>query len=158
MHLPETLSFSLAHDASSKLTLMGDLTFTRWSRYEALSVDFDNSLPTSTEDKDWNDVWRASVGVNYRLNNQWLLRAGYAHDASPVPNETRDPRVPDGDRNWFTIGTNFKPADNYSIDLAYAYLQMNDVKSDLTDSLGHTLVGDYENKTSYFSIQGNFQF
>jgi long-chain fatty acid transport protein len=158
LYLPETLSLSLAHDTSSKLTLMGDLTFTRWSRYDTLSVDFDNSLPTSTEEKNWDDVWRASIGANYRLNNQWLLRAGYAYEDGPVPNDTRDPRVPDGDRNWFTIGTNYKPADNFSLDLAYAYIHIPDVNSNLTDSMGHTLIGSYEDKTSYFSIQGNYQF
>lgn len=158
LNLPETISFSIAHDLNNKLTLMGDVTWTRWSRYEELSVDFDNNLPTSTEVKNWKDTNRISIGLNYLMSVQWLLRVGYAYEEGPVPTETRDPRVPDGDRNWFTIGTNYKPSDSFSLDLAYAYIDVEDVDSDLTDALGHHLLGGYEETSSYLSVQGNWHF
>ncbi len=152
LHLPETLSLSVAHDYSRRLTVMADYTYTRWSRYEELTVVHDSPLGTVSEEKNWKDTARVSLGINYLMSPKWLLRMGYAFDESPVPDDTRDPRVPDGDRDWLTIGFNFRASEDVSIDAAYAYLHMDEEPSELAG-----LDGDYENGTQYASIQLNWK-
>lgn len=158
LHLPEQLSIGLAHDYSDRLTLMADLTYTHWSRYQSLSVELDNNLGTVTEAKNWENVWRAAVGANYRLTPRWQVRGGLAYDASPVPAGTRDPRVPDNDRRWYTLGANYTASESLTVDAAVAYLEMNEAASSLTDRLGHTLVGDYSVDTLYLCLQANLAF
>ena len=76
----------------------------------------------------WKDVWSFSAGARYTLNQQWLLRFGYAFDQSPVKNEYRTARIPDADRNWLTVGARFQPSEPWLIDMAYGYLIPKTVK------------------------------
>ena len=157
--LPETLSLGLSHKVSPQFQLMADATWTAWSRYDELVVEFDNDVPTSTTEQNWNDVWRLSVGGNYRVNDSWLVRAGISHDPTPIPDaEHRSPRVPDETRNWFSIGSNTRIGKNMNIDLAASYTKADSVEIDNTDSLGHNLQGEYDTEILYLTAQLNWRF
>ncbi|MCW9089547.1 MAG: OmpP1/FadL family transporter [Gammaproteobacteria bacterium] len=159
LNLPETLSLGLSRQISPQLQLLADATWTRWSRYDALVVEFDNNTPTSTTEQNWQDVWRFSVGGNYRLNETWLLRAGFSHDQTPIPNaQYRSPRVPDTDRNWFSLGSRTRLNPEMELDLAIAYTPPKSYRIDRTDSLGHILNGEYESEILYLTAQFNWQF
>ena len=56
----------------------------------------------------FKDVWRFSVGANYRYNDQWMFRGGIAYDQTPVRDEFRTPRLPDSDRTWLSFGAQYK--------------------------------------------------
>ena len=62
-----------------------DAIFTQWSSFEELRIDFDDNLmkgvpnmpvvQTSAKDKEWRDVWRIGVGVEYAATDWLDLRA-----------------------------------------------------------------------------------
>ena len=71
----------------------------------------------------FHDTLRLSVGANYRLDDGWTLRAGFALDESPVPSaESRSVRLPDHDRQWFTVGVQYRTSRTSAIDVGYAHL------------------------------------
>ncbi len=79
---------------------MANAEWTEWSSFDELTVEFDSG-GQSTTTENWDDTWAFSVGANYQLNREWMLRAGLGVDESPVPDsEHRTPRVPDADRQW----------------------------------------------------------
>lgn len=159
--LPESVSLSFAYEATERLTVLADYTWTRWSRFKELRLTFDNDLPDSVTPQNWNNVARYSVGVNYRLNPTWLLRAGIALDETPVPSATlRSPLLPDDDRHWYSLGVNWMVSTRFSLDAAYAYVPAAGTTSiDNTDSLGHNLKGSYRAVVGqYLSLQGNWRF
>lgn len=159
IELPEAASVSLSHALSDRLTLLADYTWTGWERFDELRVKFANGLPDAVTPQDWNNAGRYSLGLNYRLNPAWLLRAGIAYDETPIPNaELRTPRVPDADRVWYTAGFNWAPQEALSLDFAYAYIPAGDVPSNNTDSLGHTLDGTYDVVGQFISAQLNWTF
>lgn len=157
--LPETLSLGISHQATPRLQLLADATWTGWGRYEELVVDFNNNTPTSRTRENWHSTWRLAVGGHYRLNDDWLLRAGYAHDPTPIPDpQHRTPRVPDSDRDWLALGANAKLKKGLDMDLALFYNLPNKVKIDNTDSLGHNLKGEFEAEILYLTAQLNWAF
>jgi long-chain fatty acid transport protein len=158
--LPETLSLGYRRIVSSQLQMMVDATWTRWSRYDELVVDFANSIPTSRTEQNWKDVWRLSVGANYQMDDTWLLRGGLSYDQSPVPNaEHRSARIPDGDRTWLTLGARAKIDSNMDVDLALAYAADNKYDINTTNpTLGHNINGEYTSSVLYAMAQLNWKF
>ncbi len=157
--LPESLSLGYRRTVSSQLQVMVDATWTRWSRYDELVVDFADNTPTSRTVQNWKDVWRLAVGANYQMNDTWLLRGGLAYDPTPVPDaQHRSARIPDGDRTWVNLGARAKLDSNMDIDLALAYAPDNKYNIDTTDSLGHNIQGEYTSSVTYFIAQLNWKF
>lgn len=125
--MPEKLMASATHKLDDQWTVMADVTWTRWSRFKEFDVvKSDGSGSAYYVPMNWDDTWALSLGTSYQLNDQWLLRAGYMFDESPVSDEFRTARSPDANRNWFTFGANWNIADNMNVDFAYAYVKLKD--------------------------------
>ncbi|MGM0595253.1 MAG: OmpP1/FadL family transporter [Pseudomonadota bacterium] len=156
--VPESLNLGISHRLSPRLQLLADATWTRWSRYDELVVAFDDNTPTSRTEQNWENTWRLAVGGNYRLNDKWLLRAGYAHDPTPIPDaEHRSPRIPGTTRNWLALGGNVTLDQGLDLDLGLAYALPERYKIDTTDSSGHNLKGEFESEILYLSAQLNWK-
>lgn len=170
--MPERMALSITHKLDSRWTVVADATWTRWSRFDEFYVKAKHKKPidaSSYTPMNWKDVWAFSVGGSYQINPQWLARAGYMRDLSPVDDKNRTVRSPDADRNWFTCGANWQATENLSIDLAYAYVTLDkgtisESKHDLPESGGGVLpdygklTGEYENSSHIVAAQLNYRF
>jgi long-chain fatty acid transport protein len=128
--LPDSLAFGLAIYPWEKLSIEAGFVYTWWSKYDALTVNYaDAVIPggkTQTSSiKDWNDVWRFNVGLEYALLPWMDVRLGYVYDESPVPDDTIDYMVPANDRHLLNGGLGFH-WDNWTVDLNYTYLIITD--------------------------------
>src|SRR5690606_23476065 len=136
---PETATLAIMHDFNDQWTLLAGATWTRWSRFKNLDIWSDQgggfvSAVTSVTygppadiighvPENWENSWSAAIGAAYHLNEQWTLRAGYAWDESPVPEEFRTARIPSSDRHWLTVGAGWKePQSGWAVDAAFGYL------------------------------------
>lgn len=156
--LPESLSLGMRHTLTSRLDVMADITRTRWSRYDQLVVKFDNTLPTAVEENNWKDSNRYSIGMNYRWQDDWLVRAGVTYDMSPIPDaEHRSPRVPDSNKISLGLGSKVALSKTQDLDMAVFYTLPGTADINNTDSLGHTLNGSYKVQTTYLSVQLNWK-
>ncbi|WP_157674145.1 OmpP1/FadL family transporter [Endozoicomonas ascidiicola] len=170
--MPEKLMASVTHKLDDQWTVMADVTWTRWSRFEEFNVV--SAVDGGSESyvpMNWKNTWALSLGTSYQLDEYWLLRAGYMFDESPVSNETRTVRSPDANRNWFTFGANLKASNNMNIDFAYAYVKLQDGsieeskhihpdntnEPDLAPSYG-TVSGNYSSSSHIFGVQLNYLF
>lgn len=159
--LPASLSLSIAHQLDSKIQILGDITWTQWSSFEELRVQFDNpAQPDSVTTEDWDDVMRYSVGVNYQHSDKLIYRAGLAFDEEPIPSvQRRTPRIPGNDRTWVALGLGYKVSDTMSLDFGFAHLFVEETPIDHTDeSLGHTTRGTYDADVNILSAQLNWTF
>ena len=174
---PQSLTVSYAHQLTNELQLVAGATWTQWSvfknfdiisteselgKIEALSALGDGYIGHIEEN--WNDTTAIAIGANYQLNDDWLLRAGYANDQSPVTNTYRTARVPDNDRQWLSSGVNYRINQDLDVDFAFSYLffeetQVNEFNRDLKgDQKGLTnLKGDYSMDAMAFSLQVNYK-
>jgi long-chain fatty acid transport protein len=84
----------------------------------------------SVTPEQWRDTWRYALGGTYAMNDSITLRAGVAFDETPVPDETRTPRLPDSDRTWVAIGARWQPSPAMLLDFGYAHLFSDTVPLD----------------------------
>lgn len=135
--LPETVYLSINQEINDQWGVYGSLRWTNWSRFEELRIKFDGGIaPDQVTDESWNDSSRLSIGVDYKLNQKWTLRAGYAHDETPIPDpQRRTPRIPDSDRDLFSIGGSYHASDSLTFDFAFIYLDADDSEMDTTVGL-----------------------
>lgn len=161
LSMPETVSLSLAQQLNDRVELLADVTWTNWSRFKELRVQFDSSLPDNVTNTKWNDSYRFSLGGNYRYNDQLTLRAGVAYDQTPVPDAShRTPRIPDADRTWFAIGASWKLDPFNTIDVGYAYLRMKDssINHSSEGAVRHNIQGEFSARVDILSAQWSRSF
>ncbi len=158
-NLPESVSFSVAHKANSKLELLADATWTGWSSFDELRIKDKAGATVTVTPEQWDDVWRISAGGKYRKNDRLTLRAGVAYDESPVPGpKFRTPRLPGNDRTWVSAGANYKINKKMDIDFGYSHLFVDDTPIENTDANGYTVSGVYEADIDIISTQLNWKF
>ncbi len=163
--LPASLSLSLAHNAN-KLTFLADITWTSWSNFEELRINFDNlNQPDGVTTEDWDDTMRYSAGIDYQYSDSLVLRSGIAFDETPIPSaERRTPRLPGNDRTWLSFGLSYKLDKSKSIDIGYSHLFIadgkinNELESNTSDNVKATLSGEYEASVDIVSAQFNWSF
>jgi long-chain fatty acid transport protein len=126
LEVPASATLSYWQRVGSNVTLTADVAWTQWSSIPELRVVRASGAVLSVTPENWDDTWRAAIGASFRLNDTWTLRAGVAHDQTPVPDSTRTPRLPDGDRNWIALGAGWSPGDSWSVDFGYAHLFVKD--------------------------------
>ncbi len=157
VNLPASASLAADYKISDKTQLLASATWTGWSAYDELVVEFDNGSPDSESNQNFDDSMRYALGVSHQLNSKVKLRTGVALDQTPVPNsESRSPRTPDNDRKWVSVGLGYKANKNLNVDIAYSYIFANESNVDYMtySSLGDSLLkGSYDSSVEIFSAQ-----
>jgi long-chain fatty acid transport protein len=152
--LPASASLSVTHDYGSKMKVLADATWTKWSDYGSLTIQDANGTTFTDTRQDFKDSWRLSVGGIYHLNDDMKLRAGIAFDQTPVSNEThRSPRTPDSDRKWLSVGLGYKMSPSMDLDVAYTHIAADTVDVNYTSDGNNYLVGSYDASVNIFSAQ-----
>jgi len=128
--MPEMATLGAAWQADDKMEWAADMRWTRWSRVSVFRIQLLRPTGGTIEvPLPFRDSVLLSLGMNYKLNNQWLLRTGIAHEKDAVTDDMRNPRIPTGDRNWASLGLQYKINDKASLDMAYAHLFFGDTSS-----------------------------
>jgi len=157
--LPESASLSIYHDVNSQWAILADATWTHWNRFQELRIDFASNQPDSVTVENWDNSMRYSLGLNYRHNSTWLLRAGVAFDEEPIPSDQfRTPRIPGNDRTWLAFGANYALSPSMSIDVGYAHLFLDDTRINHTSSTAGNITGKYDSSVDILSAQMNWTF
>ena len=159
--LPESASLSLYHAFNDQWAILADATWTKWSRFDELAIRYDNPMqPDTIQPENWDNSMRYSLGATYSPNQNWIFRAGWAYDETPISRTAdRTPRIPGNDRTWVALGLGYRMTESLSIDAAYSHLFIDDTAVDALDhSTGHQLIGTYESSVDIFSAQLNYKF
>jgi long-chain fatty acid transport protein len=157
VNLPASASFSVKHQYSNKFEVLADATWTKWSDYKSLVIDYDDADSTQLDSntrQDFKDSWRLSLGGIYQLNDDMKLRAGVAFDQTPVSDETnRSPRTPDSDRKWLSFGLGYKLNQSMNLDVGYTHIFAEKVDVNYTTDDRQYLVGSYDASVDILSAQ-----
>lgn len=159
---PESLSFNFFKQ-HERFGVMGDITWTRHSRFKELRIDFANSLADSNTPENWTNTIRASLGLNYQWSDALTLRGGVAFDQSPVTQRNRTASLPDNDRSWISAGLNWKLDKKRSIDLAASYVHVKSGQIDqydnggIVDASGAATCDPNRNTSSCATTRGNYK-
>lgn len=164
LDLPAVFSIGASHRISERLTLLGELTWTEWSQFDELVVEFDDNTPDSVTSQNWSNTWMVAVGADYRLTPEWTLHGGAGIDESPVPDDTRTPRIPDSDRIWLTVGASYEPAPHLTLSGSFAHVMFRDASIDLEatptneNAARGNLRGDTATRVDIVALQATYRF
>ena len=154
--LPDMASLSVMHKLNDQWDLLGDATFTRWSKLDTLNVMTSSGTLDTLRFK-FDDTWRVSLGANYHYNERWTIKGGVAWDQTPVQDQYRTVRLPDNDRKWLSFGAKYKISQNGAIDFGYTHLFISTASINNTKvgsgGLTTTVVGSYEGSIDILSVQ-----
>lgn len=154
---PSTTALVARYDFTDRFAMMANWTRTGWSSLREVRVQFDNPDPDSVEPFEWSDTDFVSLGAEYALNEAWTLRGGVALDETPTSLAHRTPRLPDDDRNWYSIGATWKVSDAFDVDFAFMHLKPKDPKVRVSSG-GSTIAGPYEGDANLFGIAAQYRF
>ena len=169
--LPENLSISAFTRLNDTWDLMGDVTWTRWSRFDELRIVRDNGTNSTlaVTPENWDNTMRYSVGLNYRYNDTLKFRAGLAYDEEAISTKFRTVRIPGNDRKWLALGAGWQATPSTRLDIGYAHLFISDTKIDSNENPPDTPVppssgrkghvkGEYEGSVDILSLQLTHNF
>ena len=161
---PATDTLSVTYGINDSWTILGDVTRTQWSSLEEVAIYFGNPAQQpnpAVEPFNWEDTIFASLGAEWKLNEAWTLRAGYAQDQTPTQNDSRTPRLPDADRQWFSLGATWAPSEHWEINGGYTRINADDPTINLAPSIGTSgsaLVGVYSSSVNLWGLSGQYRF
>jgi long-chain fatty acid transport protein len=78
----------------------------------------------------WDDMWIVKFGVQYELNNQWTVRAGYSHGDQPIDGSqvAFNALAPAVIQDHWTVGASWKLRPNYELTFWGMYAPQETVK------------------------------
>ncbi|QER41860.1 hypothetical protein F1847_03520 [Thermodesulfobacterium sp. TA1] len=164
LNLPPMLSVSGLHKINKNWTVLADVTWTGWSRFEELRIKYDTLVIGDTViTTKWKDCFRYSLGISYQPNTKWIFRTGIAYDETPISSDKhRTPRIPDTDRFWVSFGVGYSYSERLKFDLGYvhiffkkSYIDKEPVGEDL---LRGGLKGYYRGHVDIISAQFRYAF
>ncbi|KJR97553.1 MAG: aromatic hydrocarbon degradation membrane protein [Desulfobulbaceae bacterium BRH_c16a] len=158
---PAVLAFSVAYDVLDNLNveLTWDRTF--WSEYETLDFNFSPVIPgnpfEAPQARDWDDTDAFRIGVTYGVNQNLDVMLGFGYDQNGAPTEHIGFELPDSDAWLYSIGAQYKMADNMDIGIAmlYDYKESRTVEVNPTDRV----YGEFTNASALLVTVGlNYRF
>ena len=155
---PSVTTLSAAWQVNDAFTLMADVSKTDWHSLRTIDIDYASPQPNTTELYDWDDTMFYSIGAEWALNEAFILRAGVAFDETPVPEETRTPRLPDNDRNWYSVGLTWMPTEALDVSASYTRIQVDEPQLDIVSTSGSRLVGEAEGYANVFGVSAQYRF
>lgn len=160
---PSTTTFGVSYQATEALKVMGNYAETGWSSLQDVRIDFSNPDPEAREEFRWGDTRFWSVGTEFKLNDAWMLRAGYGYDETPTTYQYRTPRLPDEDRRWYSIGATWTLSEALEVNLAYTFIQPDTPKVGIierssTGARVHTLFGEYDSTVNILGVSAQYRF
>ncbi len=179
---PQQLSLSLDQQLTPAWSVQASAQWTEWSAFKHIVIESEQqggSISASTQQPQnlavsgyigyipeyWQDTWAVSVGTSYALNDAWQLKLGVSWDQDPTTDAHRTARVPTADRWWYAAGARWQLAEAWAIDLAYAYMAMEDTQVNEFEYNGldqqiynSGYSADYQASAHMLSLQATYLF
>src|SRR5574341_455405 len=89
---PDIYSLGVAVKPSDRLVLDVDIELVRWSSFDSIYLDLDREVAAALTDGlallDWKDSWQIKAGADYKIDESFSVRGGYAYIPSLVRDST----------------------------------------------------------------------
>lgn len=137
--LPDTFILSVAQQLDERWEMLGDISWTGWGSIQKINIVRTSGAAAGSTaqslDANFRDTWRVALGANYKVSDAWKMKYGIAYDQTPVKSAAeRLVSLPDNNRLWLSVGTQWTPAKASVVDLGLAYLHVKDTDIDSNQS------------------------
>ena len=128
VEFPDMLQIGAFYQASDKWGIELDVERTGWSSFDKLVISAPAVPPTGltiTSTNNWDDTWAVRLGAIYAMNEKTNLLLGYSYDETGQPDQYFSARVPDNDRQLFSVGVTHDYA-GWTLEASYMYVMVDD--------------------------------
>lgn len=127
---PQSVQGGIRYNFRKDLAVETDLVWTNWdiNRMQNEKTPM-VSGGVIIHDRNWENTVQYKIGTEWQATESIALRAGYAYDPTPVPEETFDIGWPDTDRNMYTIGLGWTITEKWSLDTALQYIRSTPMRN-----------------------------
>lgn len=181
---PDQFQFGFAYRGFQNWLLAFDYEWTGWRKFRDLNVNFSGDvLPTCPTAKaagdpvcdfnvldrelleDYNNTSSLRIGAERTMKNGWLVRLGFSGVASAAPDETVTPLLPEQDRTYWSVGSEFPIIkDKVTLDAAYGFVLGSGRRGRIDERLARTVAASAMNSGIYdlsahvlsLSLKANF--
>ncbi|MDD5464925.1 MAG: OmpP1/FadL family transporter [Candidatus Omnitrophica bacterium] len=166
--LPQSILLGYCFKPDDKWRFEADIEWMDWSSVDKEQIDY----PSETDaarlavlnagnpvQRDWRAVLSWAFGTEYKVNDNWKLRAGYFFHKTPIPEGTFDTALPDSTSNSLTLGTGYQINKNLSLDFAYAAMFYNQrkINNAVGSSSGANINGKYDTFINVYLLTLTFK-
>jgi long-chain fatty acid transport protein len=156
--LPQSVIGGYAYNPNKAWTLLLDYEWTQWNVFQDQRVAVQETDPNRlglitgnsntnvvVTPRHWHNVSAVGGGANYKWNDSWQFRGGYAFFEKTVPNDTFTPDVPDASVHFITLGLS-RTWERFILDFAFdAFIYTNrDVSNTVGQASGASINGTYK--------------
>jgi long-chain fatty acid transport protein len=159
---PDMLQLGAYFQATDKLGLELDVERTGWGSFDQIKVTDASGNPLVTSTNNWDDAWTVRLGAIYAFNSKTKLLLGYSYDETGQTDQYFSARVPDNDRQLFSIGVTHTYYNGWTLEASYMYAAVDErtfksnttyIPGTTTDPNGTTAYdGTYESKVNLLGI------
>lgn len=155
--MPDHFALGTSIQLTSKLKMNADLKFTRWSLWDALTIEYSDVLsvlfvaslvqpdaaPAPLGQNlvlrmDLEDTWNGALGFEYQWSQRLALRLGIEDRPSSIPDDRRTPILPIGDATLYSVGAEYQASSKQVFSLALATMKSTYSMPGNTTELGNS--------------------
>ena len=159
---PAWLMATAAWDVNDLLSLYATFRWTDWSSFKDLDINYSVGPVTMTKNvhNAWKDTYLVSLGADMRFYDWWTMRAGIGYETSAVDEaQYRTAIIPDADRLWLALGSSFKVAKDFQLDVSAAWLHGIGERDLYADDKGGVKAGRFDTLDAYLlGVQMVYKF
>jgi len=136
LDFPQQFAFGIAWHATQRLSLSADVKWINWSdTMDKLSVKGPGGIKVPM-DPGWDDQTVFAVGLAYKVNDRFNLRAGFNYGESPIDEDSAAANIilPAVVEEHYTVGGDYQLDDNWDIGFHYMYVPENTVTASADSS------------------------
>lgn len=153
--LVDEYTVGATYKVTPKWQVSADINYTGWSRYDALTLNFENAQVGNQTDKtvlvspkNFKSTLTYRIGTQYQFSDFIAGRLGFYHDPSPYEDKDFIPETPSFNNNVVTGGVGFN-FNKITLDISGGYAFMQSRKS-ANDYLG--FYGQAKARAAYFGL------
>ncbi|MBN2104088.1 outer membrane protein transport protein [bacterium] len=156
MSLPIRMGIGISYTGIDHFIFAADVGISTWSAWDVFHIYDEDDNPVSKIEKNWKDVIRFGIGIEYAAS-LLKLRSGFYTESRAAVNATMVPTNPDvSRRNVFSFGAEL-PAGKYRFHLCFEHMFMKDLDIETWVPFDNEL--DYKNMAGHYSASmQNFMF
>ncbi|MDH3392076.1 MAG: outer membrane protein transport protein [Desulfobulbaceae bacterium] len=131
LDFPQQAAFGIALHATQAFTVAVDVKWIDWSdTMDTLSVNGSGGY-TFAMDPGWDDQIVYAIGIAYKVNDGFNLRAGFNYSESPIDevNAANNLILPAVVETHYTVGADYRLNERWDIGFHYMYVPENTITS-----------------------------
>lgn len=132
---PQMAAIGLAYQASDNLMIVADYKWINWAAVmkefkmtftvddgqSGMASAFNNTVLDASMDQKWKDQNVIMIGAGYKLNPEWIVRAGINYANNPIPDTYLNALFPAIEKTHVMVGAGYIISKATTIDASFTY-------------------------------------